>query len=63
AATFAARPGTAAHRAGPETGRANVVRAGAWTATGWPATMESAVRSGLTAARYLQSAARERVIA
>ena len=63
AATFAARPGTAAHRAGPETGRANVVRAGAWTATGWPATMESAVRSGLNAARYLQSAARERVIA
>ena len=63
AATFAARPGTAALRPGPETGRANVARAGAWTATGWPATMESAIRSGLTAARYLQSAARERVTA
>ncbi|MGY5137769.1 FAD-dependent oxidoreductase, partial [Streptomyces nigrescens] len=25
--------------------------AGAWTATGWPATMESAVRSGTAAAR------------
>jgi monoamine oxidase len=25
--------------------------AGAWTDTGWPATMEGAVRSGLTAAR------------
>ena len=26
--------------------------AGAWTATGWPATMEGAVRSGLAAARH-----------
>ncbi|MGH3091254.1 MAG: FAD-dependent oxidoreductase, partial [Gaiellaceae bacterium] len=63
AATFAARPGTATLRRGPETGRANVARAGAWTGTGWPATMESAIRSGLTAARYLQSAAREKVTA
>ena len=31
----------------------NVVRAGAWTDTGWPATMEGAVRSGLAAARAL----------
>jgi monoamine oxidase len=37
-------------RAGVETGRANVVRAGAWTDTGWPATMEGAVRSGSAAA-------------
>jgi squalene-associated FAD-dependent desaturase len=63
AATFAARPGTAALRPGPDTGRANVARAGAWTNTGWPATMESAIRSGLTAARYLQSAVREKVTA
>jgi monoamine oxidase len=28
-----------------------VTRAGAWTATGWPATMEGAIRSGLAAAR------------
>jgi hypothetical protein len=28
-----------------------VYLAGAWTDTGWPATMEGAVRSGLTAAR------------
>jgi squalene-associated FAD-dependent desaturase len=63
AATFAARPGTAALRPGPETGRANVARAGAWTATGWPATMEGAVRSGLAAARFLQTAAREKVTA
>lgn len=53
AATFAARPGTLARRAGVETGRPGVVRAGAWTATGWPATMEGAVRSGCAAARRL----------
>ena len=50
AATFAARPGTAALRPGAETSRPNVARAGAWTATGWPATMESAVISGNEAA-------------
>jgi len=43
--------GTARLRPGARTGRPNVVRAGAWTDTGWPATMEGAVRSGLTAAR------------
>jgi squalene-associated FAD-dependent desaturase len=57
AATVALRPGTAALRPGPETTRPNVVRAGAWTATGWPATMEGAVRSGrIAAARLLGSA-------
>jgi squalene-associated FAD-dependent desaturase len=50
AATFAARPGTAKQRLGFATGRPNVSRAGAWTDTGWPATMESAVRSGREAA-------------
>jgi monoamine oxidase len=30
--------------------------AGAWTDTGWPATMEGAVRSGLTAARVALAA-------
>lgn len=53
AATFAARPGTLSRRAGFETGRPAVVRAGAWTDTGWPATMEGAVRSGQDAARRL----------
>ena len=53
AATFAARPGTLASRAGVETGRPGVARAGAWTDTGWPATMEGAVRSGRAAARHL----------
>jgi squalene-associated FAD-dependent desaturase len=55
AATFLGAPGTAALRPGPETGRPGVVRAGAWTATGWPATMEGAVRSGRAAARALRS--------
>jgi predicted NAD/FAD-dependent oxidoreductase len=53
AATFAARPGTHARRRGVETGRPGVARAGAWTDTGWPATMEGAVRSGRAAARHL----------
>jgi hypothetical protein len=52
-ATVALCPGTASRRPGPFTSRPNVTRAGAWTATGWPATMESAVRSGRTAARVL----------
>jgi squalene-associated FAD-dependent desaturase len=50
-ATIALRPGTI--RPGAETSRPNVVRAGTWTGTGWPATMESAVRSGRFAARRL----------
>jgi squalene-associated FAD-dependent desaturase len=52
-ATFAGRPGTGSRRPGAETGRASVVRAGAWTRTGWPATMEGAIRSGRSAARML----------
>jgi squalene-associated FAD-dependent desaturase len=52
-ATIALRPGT--RRPGVETQHAHVVRAGAWTNTGWPATMESAVRSGRSAAQHLLS--------
>jgi hydroxysqualene dehydroxylase len=52
-ATIALRPGT--HRPGASTGRDDVVRAGTWTDTGWPATMESAVRSGRTAAQRILS--------
>jgi hydroxysqualene dehydroxylase len=63
AATFAGRPGTGALRPGTATARPNVVRAGAWTATGWPATMEGAVRSGRTAATVLRAAVHERVVA
>ena len=58
-ATIAVRPGSEAHRPGPETARPNVTRAGAWTATGWPPTMEGAVRSGLAAARALKAARQE----
>jgi hydroxysqualene dehydroxylase len=54
-ATIALRPGVQQERRGAETGRPNVVRAGAWTDTGWPATMEGAVRSGLAAARRLMA--------
>ncbi|HZZ65268.1 MAG TPA: hydroxysqualene dehydroxylase HpnE [Candidatus Baltobacteraceae bacterium] len=46
-------PGPDAVRPGPWTVHDNVVVAGAWTATGWPDTMESAVRSGIAAARAL----------
>ncbi|MBV9100794.1 MAG: FAD-dependent oxidoreductase [Candidatus Dormibacteraeota bacterium] len=48
-ATFVPAPGL--RRPGPRTALGNVVIAGAWTDTGWPATMESAVRSGRAAAR------------
>ncbi len=58
-ATIAVRPGSETHRPGPETARPNVTRAGAWTATGWPPTMEGAVRSGLAAARALKAARQE----
>jgi len=50
-ATFRVSPGTHRLRPGPRTHVQGVYLAGAWTDTGWPATMEGAVRSGLTAAR------------
>jgi squalene-associated FAD-dependent desaturase len=52
-ATFAARPGTADIRPPAATALPGLVLAGAWTDTGWPATMEGAVRSGYSAARAL----------
>jgi squalene-associated FAD-dependent desaturase len=51
AATFRATPGAAALRPGPRTLLPGLALAGAYTATGWPATMEGAVRSGHAAAR------------
>lgn len=50
-ATFV--PGPGLRRPGPATSSPNLALAGAWTDTGWPATMESAVRSGRAAARHL----------
>ena len=55
-ATFVPTPGL--RRPGTATARANLFLAGAWTATGWPATMESAVRSGRAAARGVSAGAR-----
>jgi len=60
-ATIALRPGVQRH--GVETSRPNVARAGAWTDTGWPATMESAVRSGRRAAQHILSGSSAKVTA
>ena len=49
-ATFRGVPGTSSLRPPAETNHAGLFIAGAWTDTGWPATMEGAVRSGITAA-------------
>jgi len=54
-ATFVPAPGL--RRPGPQTPIANLMLAGAYTDTGWPATMESAVRSGLAAARAVDAMA------
>jgi squalene-associated FAD-dependent desaturase len=51
AATFRQAPGTRRLRPGARTRVAGLYVAGAWTDTGWPATMEGAVRSGVAAAR------------
>ncbi|MGW2559234.1 hydroxysqualene dehydroxylase HpnE [Streptomyces sp. NPDC001514] len=49
-ATFAPTPGVGRLRPAARTGAPGLYLAGSWTATGWPATMEGAVRSGFTAA-------------
>jgi zeta-carotene desaturase len=56
-ATFSAAPGTEALRPGPSTAYPNLFMAGDWTASGWPATMEGAVRSGYIAAEAVTHAA------
>jgi len=60
-ATVALRPGV--QRPGVETSRPHVARAGTWTDTGWPATMESAIRSGRRAAQHILSSTSARVTA
>jgi squalene-associated FAD-dependent desaturase len=56
-AVLSVRPGVDAVRPRPTTVVPGLFRAGDWTATGWPSTMEGAVRSGRLAAeavgRYL----------
>ena len=56
-ATYSPRPGIDAHRPAAATNWPRVFLAGDWTATGWPATMEGAVRSGYRAAETLARAA------
>jgi squalene-associated FAD-dependent desaturase len=53
AATFSAVPGVDRWRPAQDSPVANLLLAGDWTATGWPATMEGAVRSGYLAAEEL----------
>ncbi|MFJ9811807.1 hydroxysqualene dehydroxylase HpnE [Streptomyces sp. NPDC101158] len=55
-ATFAPTPGVGRLRPGARTHVPGLCLAGAWTATGWPATMEGAVRSGFSAAGAALSA-------
>ncbi|MCU1681888.1 MAG: phytoene dehydrogenase [Amycolatopsis sp.] len=52
-ATFRPSPGTASLRPQATTYARGLFLAGAWTATGWPATMEGAARSGTAAATAL----------
>jgi squalene-associated FAD-dependent desaturase len=53
AATFSAVPGVDRWRPEQATPISNLFLAGDWTSTGWPATMEGAVRSGYLAAEAL----------
>ena len=57
-ATFSAAPETENLRPTPESGLPKVFLAGDWTRTGWPATMEGAVRSGYLAAEGVAQAAK-----
>jgi predicted NAD/FAD-dependent oxidoreductase len=55
-ATFRQTPGSGALRPAAATRLPGLFLAGAWTDTGWPDTMEGAVRSGLNAARLARIA-------
>ncbi len=55
-ATFSPAPGTDAYRPGTVSPVPGLLVAGDWTRTGWPATMESAVRSGYAAAAAVLAA-------
>lgn len=56
-ATFSVTPGLDAYRPGSVTAWPGIFLAGDWTATGWPSTMEGAVRSGNLAAEAVAKAA------
>jgi squalene-associated FAD-dependent desaturase len=55
-ATFAATPAQDALRPQTQTGWSNLYLAGDWTQTGLPATIEGAIRSGVTAAAAVERA-------
>ncbi|HLM97851.1 MAG TPA: hydroxysqualene dehydroxylase HpnE [Bryobacteraceae bacterium] len=55
-ATYSAHPGMEAVRPNAVTRAPNVFLAGDWTHSGWPATMEGAVRSGYLAAEAVAAA-------
>jgi squalene-associated FAD-dependent desaturase len=55
-ATYSPGPGMDQYRPAADTAWPRVFLAGDWTATGWPATMEGAVRSGYLAAEALTRA-------
>lgn len=52
-ATFSPMPGIDRYRPTSQTSWPHIFLAGDWTATGWPATMEGAVRSGYIAAQAI----------
>ena len=54
-ATFRCQPGTSQFRPPAKTPIDNLVLAGDWTDTGWPSTMEGAVKSGVEAAHVIES--------
>lgn len=56
-ATFSAAPGLESRRPAARTRISNLFLAGDWTRSGWPATMEGAVRSGYLAAEAVAEAA------
>ena len=57
-ATFRSVPGASNHRLSHTTPISNLFLAGEWTDTGWPSTMEGAVRSGVFAANLVAEQAR-----
>lgn len=59
-AVFSLRPGAEQLRPPQQTAVPNLILAGDWTATGWPSTMESAVRSGDAAAAAILSRIRSK---
>jgi squalene-associated FAD-dependent desaturase len=59
-ATYSALPRSDEYRPPARTAWPQVFLAGDWTATGWPATMEGAVRSGYAAAEAILEAAGEK---